>query len=231
MSPFISCYCFQLSSCLTPGLPWKMRVDFWQLAVLFIFFDQFCNWPTKLSLKFPLRLSNISCNIKDNTLHGGRVQPRATAIQASSPCFSFLQGCSAAEGEEWRAVGGWAWGRLPFLRSCPSCVMAALGFHVLSGWVSCSSSLCFLAENRCPSEAGDTPSSASISAQLSVAGLGSHLADTSSSADTFPPAWAQLADRQLSVQIKQSRTLYSESPSLLTAVTPLLLTPLLVTFL
>lgn len=31
MSPFISCYCFQLSSCLTPGLPWKMRVDFWQL--------------------------------------------------------------------------------------------------------------------------------------------------------------------------------------------------------
>ncbi|CAB1452636.1 unnamed protein product [Pleuronectes platessa] len=52
--------------------------------------------------------------------------------------------------------------------------------------VSCSSSLCFLAENRCPSEAGDALSSASISARLSVAGLCSHLADTSSSADTSP---------------------------------------------
>lgn len=56
-------------------------------------------------------------------------------------------------------------------------------------------------KNRCPSEGGDALSSASISA-----GLCSHLADTSSSADTFTPAWVQLADRQLSVRIKQSRT-------------------------
>lgn len=38
---------------------------------------------------------------------------------------------------------------------CPSRVTADLGFRVLSGWVSCSSSLRFLAENPCPWEAGE----------------------------------------------------------------------------
>lgn len=39
MSPFISRYCFQLSSRLTYGLSWKIHVDFWQLAG-FLFSNQ-----------------------------------------------------------------------------------------------------------------------------------------------------------------------------------------------
>lgn len=100
--------------------------------------------------------------------------------------LSLLRRSAAVRGG-WGAAGRRQEEEAPSLpRLCPSCVMAVLGFHVLFGWVSCSSSLRFLAENPCPSEAGDAPSSASISAQLRVAALCSHLPDTSSSAYTSP---------------------------------------------
>lgn len=106
MSPFISRYCFQLSSCPTPGLSWKMHVDFWQLAGGFFptNMSRFYDRPMKLSLKLPCIPLNILGNIKDHALEGGggRVQLGATAIQALSLLFPSSSGVlflrHAAEG-------------------------------------------------------------------------------------------------------------------------------------
>lgn len=107
MSPFISCYCFQLSACLTPGLPWKMRVDFWQLAVLFIFFDQFCNWPMKLSLKFPC-ISATSCATSKTTHYTGAEfnrEPLQFKHHRHVSLFSFCRGAALQKerNSEWWA--------------------------------------------------------------------------------------------------------------------------------
>lgn len=79
-----------------------------------------------------------------------------TGFQASALCL--LQGCVQLSWR-WR-MGNKAGkgGKRPWLlplHLCPSRVTADLGFRVLSGWVSCSSSLRFLAENPCPWEAGE----------------------------------------------------------------------------
>lgn len=174
------------SGCLTHCLLWKIPADLWQIVNIYIFpnMEYVCMYRL---LNFFLSFLNSLVNIKDNILYRARTQMRA--VWASCVLSPHLQGFlflyCRREGilsEGWR-VGA---GQLLFLRFCPSCVMAALGFHVLSGWVSCSSSLCFRAENLRPSEAGDALSPASISAQLSVAQHCSHLADTSFSADTPP---------------------------------------------
>lgn len=142
---------------------------------------------------------NIWGNIKDHTLQGARVQPGATAIQASSLLFPFpplLQGscfCTARlkekdfeQGGETGGGGGGGGG------SFSSCVCV---HHV--SWPLLAFMFC-LAESPAPAvsvsslkicvpQRQETRSLLCIhfsSAQLSVAGLCAHLADTSSSADT-----------------------------------------------
>lgn len=96
---------------------------------------------------------------------------------------------------------------LLFLCLWPSCDTTSPGFPVLSVWVSIGLFPCW--------NLASIPQRQEMLSLLSIhfswalgGGLCSHLADTSFSADTFPPppTRAQLVDRQLSVWIKENRT-------------------------
>lgn len=187
MSPFISCYCFQLSAHMTPALSWKMHVDIWQLASFFYIISQPTYHDSMISLKLPCIPLNIFGNIKDHTLQRGRVQLGATAIQTSSPPFPFFLFLFCA-GEEKREE------REKEMKEEAALLPAFVSImcHGRS-WLSCSVWLSLLLQQSLfPRWKIHVPqrqerrslSYASISARLSVAGLCSHLADTSSSADT-----------------------------------------------
>ncbi len=179
---------------------------------------QFYDWPMKDSLKLPCTPLNISANIKHYTLQGGaefnweplrfkhHPPPPFRGLVSAQRCWRGRKASRGGKGEEEGEPA-----------SLPAFV--SIMCHGRS-WLSCSVWLSLLLQQslfprwKSVSLRGRRRSllcSASISAQLSsaqlsVAGLCSHLADTSSSADTLFPAWAQLADRQLSVWIKQERT-------------------------
>lgn len=112
------------------------------------------DWPIKMSLK-PLLISREAS--RNHKFHVGQGST-GNHPDSSISFFAFCRhACSSAEGERWGIKGGKGGGgvRLLPLHLCPSRVTADLGFRVLSGWVSCSSSLRFLAENPCPWEAGE----------------------------------------------------------------------------
>lgn len=121
------------------------------LFYLFIFFPlPTCHdpmiGPWSSLWSFPAPPKHLGQHQSPHITGGGRVQLEAKAIRASPthhptlspPLNPLLQGpcfCTALLKEKSSKQGGKRRQRL-FLRLCPSCVMAALGFHVLSGWVS-----------------------------------------------------------------------------------------------
>lgn len=148
MSPFISRCCFQLSSCLAPVPSWKKLVDSWQPAAFFppTNMPRFYDWPIKVSLKLPT--SKYLGENQRPHITGGQGStgsncdssciapfPFATLLVLVQHCYRRRAASTGGKGRRRR--------QLLFQRLCPSCVMAVLGFHVLSGWVSCSSSLLF----------------------------------------------------------------------------------------
>lgn len=218
--PFNSCQLSFLAivfSCLLAWPPVSLERCMWISGSLLGFFfptnmPQFYDWPMKLSLKLPCISLNISGNIKDHALQGARVQLGATAIQASSLFFPFplfsrglvsLQCCwrrrkaSRGEGEEEEAA------------SLPAFVSIMCHGH---SWLSCSVWLSLLLQQslfphwKSMSLRGRRRSLLCIhfsSAQRSWALLSPCWHQLLST--HLSTAWAQLADRQLSIQIKQER--------------------------
>lgn len=245
MSPFISRYCFQLSSRLTPGLSWKKHVDFWQLAGFFLFCFVSYQHATILWSAYEglfeafLHLSERLGQHQRPHITGGaefnweplRFKHHLSfSLFPSSSVLLFLR--SAAEGEGWRAGGKGE--QEEEAASLPAFV--SIMCHGRS-WLSCSVWLSLLLQQslfprwKSVSLRGrrrSLLSSASISAQLSVAGFGSHLADTGSSADTS--SLHGLSWLTGSCQYGWSRRGHThcsgQSPSLPAFLTPLPLPPL-----
>lgn len=212
--PFNSCHLLFLAIVFSCLLAWPLVSLEWCMwisgSLLGFYFPtnmpQFYDWPIAL-FEASLHLYNHLGQHQRPSITGGQGSTGShcdSSIISPFPFPLFLgvlflrwrRGIASRKGKGRRRR------ELLSLRLCPSCVMAALGFHVLSGWVSCSSSLfpCW----KSVSLRGRRRSLLCIhfsSAQQSWALLSPCWHQLLSR--HLLPAWAQLADRQLSVRIKQ----------------------------
>lgn len=186
MSPFISRCCFQLSSCLTLGRLWKKHVDFWQHAGFFFLFFFFTQNETILSLdRFLWSLFWYLGTHQGTTYYTQvRVQLETSGIQA----FCLLHRCV---GLSWRCRIGNMGGERREEKAASSSVFVSIMCHGRSR-LPCSVWLSLLLQ-RSPLPRWESVSlrgrRGSLLHQFQVGsaylhGLGSHLPDTRSSADT-----------------------------------------------